>query len=200
MAAERVVAVSGGFDPLHVGHLDYLEAAADHGDRLVVLLNTDAFLERKKGAAFMPYPERARILRALRVVDDVIQVIDGDQTVRQTLRLVRPRVFAKGGDRGPDNTPEAAVCRELGIELVYDVGGAKAQSSSWLINRARHAEQEPEPEPGRICSWCDLPGRLLPRDAQDTNDARGVRACREHLAWLRRGAPWKHRPRTPGAL
>ena len=133
----KTVAVSGGFDPLHTGHLDYLEGAAKLGTRLVVLLNGDDFLTRKKGAPFMSWEARARILRALRVVDQVIPVIDADDTVCRTLAEVYPHVFCNGGDRGPGNTPEAEVCRRLGIEMVYGVGGEKSESSSALIGRAK---------------------------------------------------------------
>lgn len=134
---ERVVAVSGGFDPLHVGHVRMIQAAAKLGTRLVVIANGDEFLVRKKGYAFMPVEERVEILRALRDVDEVVVAVDKDQTVRETLRLVRPDVFANGGDRrATGDIPEAAVCRELGIEMIFNVGGGKVQSSSDLVQRA----------------------------------------------------------------
>ncbi|NLE95309.1 MAG: adenylyltransferase/cytidyltransferase family protein [Dehalococcoidia bacterium] len=135
--AERVVAVSGGFDPLHVGHVRMIQAAAKLGTRLVVIVNGDEFLVRKKGYAFMPTEERVEILRALRDVDEVVVAVDKDQTVRETLRQVRPDVFANGGDRrAVGDIPEAAVCRELDIEMVFNVGGGKVQSSSDLVQRA----------------------------------------------------------------
>lgn len=134
---ERVVAVSGGFDPLHVGHVRMIQAAAALGTRLVVIVNGDDFLMRKKGYAFMPLAERMEIVRALRGVADVVAAIDPDQTVRETLRLVKPHVFANGGDRRAEaDIPEAAVCRELNIEMVFNVGGGKVQSSSELVQRA----------------------------------------------------------------
>lgn len=136
---ERVVAVSGGFDPLHVGHVRMIQAAAKLGTRLVVIANGDEFLVRKKGYAFMPVEERVEILRALRDVDEVVVAVDKDQTVCETLRLVRPDVFANGGDRrATGDIPEAAVCRELGIEMIFNVGGSKVQSSSDLVQRAGH--------------------------------------------------------------
>lgn len=134
---ERTVAVSGGFDPLHVGHLRMIQAAKQLGTRLVVIVNADDFLMRKKGYVFMPVEERMEILRGLRDVDEVVVALDRDQTVRETLRLVRPDVFANGGDRrDAAEIPEAAVCRELGIEMVFNVGGGKVQSSSDLVQRA----------------------------------------------------------------
>jgi len=137
--AERVVAVSGGFDPLHVGHVRMIQAAAKLGTRLVVIVNGDEFLVRKKGYAFMPLAERIEIIRALRDVDEVVAAVDTDQTVRATLRVVKPDVFANGGDRREaEDIPEAAVCRELGIEMVFNVGGGKVQSSSDLVQRSGH--------------------------------------------------------------
>ena len=134
---ERIVAVSGGFDPLHVGHVRMIQEAAKLGTRLVVIVNGDEFLLRKKGYAFMPLEERVELVRALRGVDEVVAAIDRDQTVCETLRLVRPHVFANGGDRrNMDEIPESVVCRELGIEMVFNVGGGKIQSSSELVQRA----------------------------------------------------------------
>lgn len=126
------VAVSGGFDPLHVGHVRYIEAAAEFG-RVVVILNTDRFLMEKKGFVFMPWEERAEILRSLRCVAAVMKCIDKDQTVCETLDLLAPDIFAKGGDRHEDNTPEVAVCQRNGIRMVWGCGGDKVQSSSWLV-------------------------------------------------------------------
>ena len=134
---ERVVAVSGGFDPLHVGHVRMIQEAKKLGTRLVVIVNGDDFLARKKGYAFMALPERIEILRALRDVDDVVVAVDVDQTVCETLKLVKPDVFANGGDRRDTaDIPEAAVCAALGIEMVFNVGGGKVQSSSELVQRA----------------------------------------------------------------
>ena len=135
--AGRTVAVSGGFDPLHVGHVRMIQEARKLGARLVVIVNGDEFLLRKKGYVFMPLAERMEILRALRDVDDVVAAVDKDQTVRETLRQVKPDVFANGGDRRAEaDIPEAEVCSELGIDLVFNVGGGKVQSSSDLVRRA----------------------------------------------------------------
>jgi len=135
---ERIVAVSGGFDPLHVGHVRMIQAASGLGTKLVVIVNGDEFLMRKKGYVFMPLSERMEIIRALRGVDEVVAAIDTDQTVCQTLRMVKPHVFANGGDRkDAAGIPEADVCRELGIEMVFNVGGGKVQSSSELVKQAQ---------------------------------------------------------------
>jgi len=115
-----------------------IQEAAKLGTRLVVMVNGDDFLVRKKGYAFMPLAERMEILRALRDVDEVVAVVDRDQTVCETLRLVKPDVFANGGDRRDvADIPEAAVCRELGIEMAFNVGGGKVQSSSELVHRSK---------------------------------------------------------------
>ncbi len=129
-----VVAASGGFDPLHVGHVEYLEHAKSLGDKLVVIVNTDDFLLRKKGYAFMPLEERMKIVQALKCVDEVVACIDKDQSVCETLRMLKPNIFAKGGDRNIGNIPEAVVCSEVGITIV-DGLGAKIQSSSDLVKK-----------------------------------------------------------------
>ncbi len=134
----KVVAASGGFDPLHVGHIEYLEHAKSLGDKLVVIINSDEFLHRKKGYAFMPLKERMAIIGALRCVDEVIACIDQDQSVCETLRMLKPNIFAKGGDRNVGNIPEAAICEELGIDIIDGLGD-KIQSSSDLVKRTKKA-------------------------------------------------------------
>jgi D-beta-D-heptose 7-phosphate kinase/D-beta-D-heptose 1-phosphate adenosyltransferase len=139
----RVVAVSGGFDPIHIGHVRYIQEARKLGDRLVVILNNDAWLMNKKGFAFMPEAERKEVVGAIAGVDEVVltdhALGEKDRSVCRALRAVRPQVFANGGDRKPDGdpVPEVAVCDELGIEMAYNLGvGGKVQSSSWLTARA----------------------------------------------------------------
>lgn len=131
------VAVAGGWDPLHIGHLRHVEAASGLGDWLVVLVSSDEDMVRKKGFVFMPLYERVEILKALRWVDEVVITIDKDGTMAKTLRMVRPDVFAKGGDRTPDNMPtnEIEVCNEIGCKIVYGVG-KQLQSSSALVRKA----------------------------------------------------------------
>ena len=130
-----IVAVSGGFDPVHVGHIRYFKEAKKLGDKLIVILNSDKFLIKKKGYAFMPFKERKEILESIKWVDKVIPAIDKDQTVCKTLAKLKPDIFAKGGDRTLENIPEKEVCEKLGIRMVFGVGGGKVQSSSWLLNR-----------------------------------------------------------------
>lgn len=133
----KVVAVSGGFDPLHVGHVRYFKEAKKLGDKLVVILNSDKFLTEKKGYAFMPFDERKEIIESLECVDEVFDCIDEDQTVCKSLESLKPDIFAKGGDRTLDNIPEADVCRKNNIEMIFTVGGGKVQSSSWLVDKKR---------------------------------------------------------------
>ena len=131
-----VVVSSGFYDPLHVGHVAYLLAAGRLGDLHVAIVNGDAALLRKRreGSPFMVEAERAEIVDAVRGVDFVL-IWQGD-TVAEVLEQLQPAVFAKGGDRGPDNTPERATCERYGIRLVTGVGGgAKQQSSSALLAR-----------------------------------------------------------------
>lgn len=131
------VCVSGYFDPFHVGHLEYLEKAKKIGDKLVVIVNSDHQAELKKGKSFMPAAERCKIIAALRCVDHVVESIDKDRTVRETLRTMQPKpdYFCNGGDQDNSTIPEVEVCRELGIEL-RDGFGDKIQSSSWLLGTA----------------------------------------------------------------
>ena len=135
-----VVAVAGGFDPLHGAHLAHLLAARELGDRLVVLLNCDEDMRRKKNYCFLPFKDRAAILRELRCVDEVREISDRDGSCGEALAELRPDIFAKGGDRSSDETMprnEVDICRELGIQIVYGVGGGKIQSSSELVRAAQ---------------------------------------------------------------
>ena len=134
----KIVIATGGFDPVHSGHVSYLKAARLLGDMLIVGVNSDAWLERKKGRAFMPFTERACILNNLSMVDYVINFSDDDNTARDAIQKVRAEypdadiIFANGGDRTPDNIPEMSVA---GVEFVFGVGGEdKANSSSWILN------------------------------------------------------------------
>lgn len=140
-----IVAVSGGFDPIHIGHIRYIQEAAQYGD-VHIYLNTDDWLVRKKGFSFMSLAERAEILWAIKGVTLVIPADDEDDTVWKTIQKFKPDFFAKGGDRGPDNTPEAEICGHMGIEILYGIGGDKIQSSSELVKSAAEAtKQKPTP-------------------------------------------------------
>jgi cytidyltransferase-like protein len=137
----RIIAVSGYFDPIHIGHIELFKLAKALGDKLIVIVNNDKQTEIKKGKYFMPVEERGRIIQELSCVDEVFISIDEDRTVCESLRVVKPHVFANGGDRHNYEIPEAVVCRELGIEII-DGLGAKIQSSSELIRKFNEQEGE----------------------------------------------------------
>jgi D-beta-D-heptose 7-phosphate kinase/D-beta-D-heptose 1-phosphate adenosyltransferase len=143
-----VVAVSGGFDPLHIGHVRMFEHARAFGDELVVILNNENWLRAKKGFAFMPEKERKEVIEALRAVDRVVITThkpnDRDMSVSRALRAVRPHIFANGGDRNEANAADPrsslykdlGTCKALHIDMVFNVGkGGKIQSSSWLLKK-----------------------------------------------------------------
>ena len=137
----KISIVSGGFDPIHVGHIELFERAREISDELWVILNTDEFLTNKKGKPFMSFDERRKIVKSLRVVDAVVTCIDKDQTVCKTLQKLKKAssdedelFFCNGGDRtNGDDTPEHKICKKIGIKSVYGLGD-KIQSSSWLTN------------------------------------------------------------------
>jgi len=133
---KNTVCVSGGFDPLHIGQLEMFRSAAEHG-KLIVILNSDAWLARKKGFSFMKWENRAAIIGDLRYVHDVVAVDDADGTVCEALKRLRPTFFANGGDRKLESTPEVALCGSLGIELLWNIGGGKVESSSDMVKRAK---------------------------------------------------------------
>lgn len=135
-----VVAVSGGMDPLHAGHVRLFQSAKKLGDKLVVILNNDHWLRAKKGRVFMSQKERKEIIEALRAVDRVVITKHPknpkDMSVCRELREIRPHIFANGGDRTEKNIPEVSTCREIGCRMVFNVGkGGKVQSSSWLLKK-----------------------------------------------------------------
>lgn len=132
---EIVVVASGYFNPLHVGHIRYLEEAKKLGTKLIVIINTDKQAKLKGSLQFMGEKERAEIVSALNSVDEVFLSIDKDKTVCRSLEFIKPDIFAKGGDRILDNIPEKEICEKLGIKMVFNVGGGKIQSSSWLLNK-----------------------------------------------------------------
>lgn len=127
--SNRTVMVSGGFDPIHAGHVQMIRDAGEHGD-VIVVANSDDWLMRKKGYVFMSFEERRAILKEIKGVIIVAAVDDSDGTVCDALRKIRPDFFANGGDRGKSNTPEQDVCEELGIEMLWGVGGDYKMNSS----------------------------------------------------------------------
>jgi D-beta-D-heptose 7-phosphate kinase/D-beta-D-heptose 1-phosphate adenosyltransferase len=143
----KIVAVSMGADPVHIGHIRNIQEAKLMGDILIVILNNDNWLKKKKGYVFMPENERAEIMRAFRSVDGVIitkhSPNDENMTVSRELEMIRPSVFCKGGDRVESNMPkeELDICKKLGIKILYNIGGKKIQSSSELVKRLKNASK-----------------------------------------------------------
>lgn len=137
---EIIVAVSGGFDPVHAGHVRLFKEARKLGDKLVVILNNDNWLKKKKGYAFIPQKDRKEVIEAFECVDNVVITGHGknpkDISVCKELERIKPDIFANGGDRTKKNIPEVALCKKIGCKMVFNVGkGGKIQSSSWLIKK-----------------------------------------------------------------
>ena len=138
-----IVAVSGGFDPVHIGHVRLFKEAKKLGDKLIAILNNDNWLIAKKGYVFMPEQERKEVLESFRDVDEVVLTEHPqntkDMSVCQALLKLRPDIFANGGDRFEDNIPEVKTCQTIGCKMVFNVGrGGKIQSSSWLSRNLLH--------------------------------------------------------------
>src|SRR3990167_9162838 len=136
-----VVVVSGGFDPIHPGHIRLFKEAKALGDKLVVILNNDNWLRKKKKFNFMSQKDRKEVIDAIKYVDQVViskhKHDPEDMSVTEELRRLKPDVFANGGDRTRKNVPEDAVCKRLGIKMVFNTGeGGKIQSSSALVDKA----------------------------------------------------------------
>jgi cytidyltransferase-like protein len=143
---KTIIVVSGGFDPVHSGHIKLIKAARALGDMLIVGINSDEWLARKKGRAFMPWTERLSVLNNLKPVDEVYTFDDEDNTACHLLQQVRAHypqdriIFANGGDRTQDNIPEMSV---PGVEFVFGVGGSdKANSSSWILQEWKAPKTE----------------------------------------------------------
>jgi len=139
----KIVIESGFFNPLHGGHLDMIEAGAKLGDKLVVIVNNDDQQVMKKGKVILTAENRARLIGALRDVDEVLIAVDDDPTVIRSLEVVAQKypddelVFANGGDRDSEKAiPEGDVCRKYNIEMVFGVGGVEKADSSTRINQA----------------------------------------------------------------
>ena len=128
------VATSGYFDILHEGHIELFEQAKALGDRLIVILNTDKQSILKKGFVFMTQESRKKIIESIKWVDEVVYSIDEDTTQCKTLEMLKPNIFAKGGDRTKEEIPEAEICKQLGIKIVDGLGG-KVQASSDLLEK-----------------------------------------------------------------
>ena len=124
------VAVSGYFDPIHVGHLEYLRMAKELGDSLVVIVNNNYQCKLKKGKHFMDENDRVEIVKALRFVDEVFLSVDKDRTVCKSLEEIKPDIFANGGDRATSEVPETPICKKFNIKMVDGLGDKIRSSSS----------------------------------------------------------------------
>jgi len=132
----KIVAASGFFNPIHVGHIEYLERAKKLGDFLIVIVNTDKQVAIKGSTNFMPEDDRLNIVRSLRCVDYALLATDDDGSVCKTLEAIRPHIFAKGGDRNINNIPEFDVCNKLNIEIIDNLG-KKIRASSEILKHVK---------------------------------------------------------------
>jgi cytidyltransferase-like protein len=143
----KIIVVSGGFDPIHSGHIEYLKSAKEYGDKLIVALNSDSWLEKKKGKPFMTFNERKSILEAIQYVNEVIDFEDDKKgsciSALEKIKNLHPDdkiFFANGGDRNIENIPEMSVSD---IEFLFGVGGDdKKNSSSWILNNWQYYFEE----------------------------------------------------------
>jgi len=120
----QIIALSGGFDIIHPGHIRMIKGAQNFG-RVLIILNSDSWLMKKKGLVMMPWHERKEILLAIKGIDFVESVDDHDGTVCEALKRLKPNIFGNGGIRGQKNTPERQLCNELGIACVWGIGGGE---------------------------------------------------------------------------
>ena len=143
----KIVVVSGGFDPIHSGHIEYLKSAKEFGDKLIVALNSDKWLEKKKGKFFMPFSERCSIISSISYVDEVIDFNDDHMgSCKNALEEIKKQYpndeiyFANGGDRNDKNIPEMSV---EGVNFLFSIGGDdKKNSSSWILNKWQYYFEE----------------------------------------------------------
>ena len=135
---KNVIILSGGFDPVHKGHIRMFREAANLGANVIVGLNSDEWLTRKKGKPFMKWEERAVILESCKFINQVLPMDDSDDTACDIIKQVSDKYegyniyFANGGDRGKGNVPELDVCKNLNVVMLWGIGGGKIQSSSEL--------------------------------------------------------------------
>lgn len=142
----KIVLITGGFDPIHRGHIAYIQAARKLGDYLIVGVNSDDWLKRKKGKFFLPFEERSNIVYAMKGVDLVIPFNDDDGSAKDAIRVVRERfplahiVFGNGGDRTDKNIPEMDIT-DSNLSFVFGVGGEdKKNSSSWILKKWENSD------------------------------------------------------------
>ena len=139
---QKIIIVSGYFNPIHPGHINLFKVAKRLGDKLIIILNNDYQVKIKNSVLFMNQSERKKVVESIKYVDCVVISIDKDMTVCKTLQSLYNRfsksrrnslTFANGGDRRKGTIPEDKICKKLNIKMVYNIGGGKSQSSSWLI-------------------------------------------------------------------
>ena len=143
----KIIVVSGGFDPIHSGHIDYFRSAKEHGNKLIVALNSDEWLEKKKGKFFMPFKERYLVVSSIKYVDEVISFADDHMgSCINALKKIKKDYphdeifFANGGDRNKENIPEMSLA---GINFLFSIGGdTKKNSSSWILNKWQYYYEE----------------------------------------------------------
>ena len=138
----KTVCISGYFNPVHSGHIEYAKEAKKLGDKLIVIVDNDHQVELKKSIKFQTESERVKIISSLKCVDEVVLSIDVDNSVCKTLEMIKPDVFAKGGDRNSKNIPEVEICKKLGIKIVDGIGGNKTNSSSELLKNVLYQEND----------------------------------------------------------
>jgi cytidyltransferase-like protein len=137
-----VLVLSGGFDPLHVGHIRLIQHARDMAALVVVGVNSDEWLTRNKGRVYMKFEERREIVASIRGVTSAVGFEDGDDTAVNLIKMVHTMspgakiAFGNGGDRNALNVPEVEICNDLGVDLVWGLGGDHMQSNSDLVHRA----------------------------------------------------------------
>tara|TARA_B100001559_G_C16198569_1_gene483374 strand:+ start:202 stop:648 length:447 start_codon:yes stop_codon:yes gene_type:complete len=147
--SRKISLVTGGFDPLHSGHIDYFESAKNEGDLLLVGINSNQWLQRKKGRYFLDYKERVAVIKALYMVSDIIEFDDSDDTAIDAIKKTKELypggrvVFCNGGDRGEINTPEYAIfINDNDVSFKFNVGGSKTNSSSKILDRWENQVKE----------------------------------------------------------
>lgn len=142
---KKLVMVSGGFDPIHIGHLRMFEEAKKLGDELLVVINCDRWLVTKKGRKFMSSEDRAEIIKGFRCVDHVFVLETDRKDVGEAIEMWKPHIFANGGDRKEEkDIPEAEICKQLNVKMVFNVGqGGKVRSSSDLLKAYEESREIP---------------------------------------------------------
>ncbi len=123
---DRIICISGGFDSLHAGHVRLIQGCQNFG-KVIAILNSDKWVKNKHGFVLMPWEDRKEVLMAIKGVSEVVPVDDSDGTVCEALKRIKPHIFANGGSRVKGNTPERQICEELGITMIWGIGGGERE-------------------------------------------------------------------------